>query len=490
VKEKTSDATAAQQQRARATIHAPLSASAKDEFHDPVYDDDPRIVKSHPTWPLEQGQSALTGWVGALIIVGASLVAAFFRNIPLPMEWRYPLLLVAVFSGMALVEVVVFKVHRRNFDFSQTRPFTDAAFGRVMQRCTALYFCMALATFLYTYMGDYNFYLSPYPEGFFYYEFRLFFFGVLAVLFFGSPVYFWMVERYARPTPHDEFLNFSRFLTRLPRFFSVRTEEERIENAHAANLLRGLLVKFFYVPLMLKWGIMNWGNWEVRVHGLLDSFSGMKWHELTSFALNVHSIWLIIFQLIILVDLTTAVVGYIVSMRLLDTHVVSAEPTLLGWMVALFCYPPFVTGVTGIYLQWKGEDVWPEYVFAHIPVLAMIMGTISVSLMAIYAWATFSFGMRFSNLTNRGVVCCGPYKYVRHPAYICKNLSWWIQGIPEAAINLTANPHLAIAQIFHLILTSVLYGTRAWTEERHMMRERHYREYCKKVPWRFIPGVW
>ena len=79
---------------------------------------------------------------------------------------------------------------------------------------------------------------------------------------------------------------------------------------------------------------------------------------------------------------------------------------------------------------------------------------------------------------------------MRHPAYICKNLSWWIQGIPEAGANLVSNPHAAIAQIFHLILSFALYATRAWTEERHLMRESHYREYVKKVPWRFVPYLW
>ena len=49
---------------------------------------------------------------------------------------------------------------------------------------------------------------------------------------------------------------------------------------------------------------------------------------------------------------------------------------------------------------------------------------------AVYSWATISFGIRFSNLTNRGIITNGPYRYTKHPAYIAKNLSWWMESVP------------------------------------------------------------
>ena len=41
-----------------------------------------------------------------------------------------------------------------------------------------------------------------------------------------------------------------------------------------------------------------------------------------------------------------------------------------------------------------------------------------VLLTAIYAWGTVAFGIRFSNLTHRGILTNGPYAWTRHPAYV------------------------------------------------------------------------
>ena len=51
-------------------------------------------------------------------------------------------------------------------------------------------------------------------------------------------------------------------------------------------------------------------------------------------------------------------------------------------------------------------------------------------LAGIYAWATVAFGPRFSNLTNRGILTHGPYRFTRHPAYLAKNCLWWLTTVP------------------------------------------------------------
>src|SRR3546814_17210443 len=59
-----------------------------------------------------------------------------------------------------------------------------------------------------------------------------------------------------------------------------------------------------------------------------------------------------------------------------------------------------------------------------------VWGALLVGLIAVYAWATMAFGIRFSNLTHRGIITHGPYALTRHPAYIAKNLSWWVGSMP------------------------------------------------------------
>ncbi|MFK9985585.1 DUF1295 domain-containing protein, partial [Escherichia coli] len=76
-----------------------------------------------------------------------------------------------------------------------------------------------------------------------------------------------------------------------------------------------------------------------------------------------------------------------------------------------------------------GSDGWSVW-FAGHPVVLVAIGTVLVGLTAIYAWATVAFGFRFSNLTHRGILTHGPYAFSRHPAYLSKNLFWWISTVP------------------------------------------------------------
>jgi protein-S-isoprenylcysteine O-methyltransferase Ste14 len=97
-------------------------------------------------------------------------------------------------------------------------------------------------------------------------------------------------------------------------------------------------------------------------------------------------------------------------------------------------------------------------------------------LTAIYAWATVAFGVRFSNLTYRGVLTHGPYRFTRHPAYLSKNLFWWSATLPFLVSS--GSPVDAIRNTFFLACVSAIYFWRAKTEEAHLLGEdAKYREY-------------
>ncbi|MCK5472226.1 DUF1295 domain-containing protein, partial [Candidatus Gracilibacteria bacterium] len=80
---------------------------------------------------------------------------------------------------------------------------------------------------------------------------------------------------------------------------------------------------------------------------------------------------------------------------------------------------------------------------------------------------------------NRGIVSRGPYRFVRHPAYLAKNLAWWFEFLPFL------NPALFLS----LLAWNAIYILRAFTEERHLRADPDYRKYQKKVRWKFIPRV-
>jgi hypothetical protein len=179
------------------------------------------------------------------------------------------------------------------------------------------------------------------------------------------------------------------------------------------------------------------------------------------------------YNIVFFVDCGWALAGYSSESRWLGNKTRSVEPTPFGWLVCLACYPPY-NNVTGTYLPLEGG---PQH-FGETTLL--VFRAITVGLFAIYACATVAFGLKFSNLTHRGVVSRGPYRFVRHPAYLCKCTAWWLEHLPT----------MTVTKGLFLSLLCGVYGLRAWTEERHLGKDPAYREYKKKVRWVLLPGIY
>lgn len=167
--------------------------------------------------------------------------------------------------------------------------------------------------------------------------------------------------------------------------------------------------------------------------------------------------------------------GYSIESGELKNKILSVEPTFLGWFVALICYPPLNTQMTR-FTDWYAND----YVMFGSDGITCIIRMIIVSLLLIYVGATIALGAKCSNLTNRGIVSRGPYAIIRHPAYISKNLAWWITIIPIASLP----------AILSMSAWSFIYHLRSITEEKHLMKDKNYQKYCKKVKYRYIPYIY
>ncbi|WP_435418105.1 protein-S-isoprenylcysteine methyltransferase [Parerythrobacter aurantius] len=188
--------------------------------------------------------------------------------------------------------------------------------------------------------------------------------------------------------------------------------------------------------------------------------------------------WFLI-NLLFVVDVQIGTVGYLVTFRPLDAHIRSGNPFLGGWVAALLCYPPFVFGFmggNGLLAYEVHTPGWAFWLEGHT-LLTALWGTALVCLTGIYAWATVAFGIRFSNLTYRGVLTHGPYRFTRHPAYVSKNLFWWLSTLPFL-VGTDGTMVDAIRNTFFLGLVSAIYYWRARTEEAHLLAEDpKYREY-------------
>ena len=184
--------------------------------------------------------------------------------------------------------------------------------------------------------------------------------------------------------------------------------------------------------------------------------------------------WLITFMFVI--DVAFATVGYLLTMRPLDAHIRTANPYAAAWMAALMCYPPFILMSDGGPLDYHpGTAEWTYWLAGH-PIPLAMLGALLVALTAIYAWATVAFGLRFSNLTNRGILTHGPYAWSRHPAYLAKNLFWWLSTLPLLSTGSMVDA--ARATVLMGAVSGVYYW-RARTEERHLSADPDYRAYSE-----------
>lgn len=229
--------------------------------------------------------------------------------------------------------------------------------------------------------------------------------------------------------------------------FSLLNNEEK-------NALLFLLVKFFFLPLMLNFFLGNIAQ--------LINTTKIQWYPF-------------LFTLLFTIDTLIFTIGYSIEFSSLKNIVKSVEPTFFGWFVALICYPPF-NQIVGDYIPWGAND----YINFGNPILTTIMRIFIILLLIIYVWATLALGFKSSNLTNRGIITKFPYSLIRHPAYISKNLMWWLTLLPVITIP------FALGMLFW----SIIYFFRAYTEERHLSQDANYVEYKQKVKCKFIPYLY
>jgi len=231
------------------------------------------------------------------------------------------------------------------------------------------------------------------------------------------------------------------------------------------------LVKIIYIPIMLNF---MFNNLFTLKGNFTDSITSFSTFSLIDF-FNVYFFQLVL-SIIFLVDTAYFCFGYIFEAGFLKNKVKSVDCTYSGWIFALACYPPF-SSITSMYFPWSSN----EYISFGDNFENVFFRILIIILLSIYLFATISLGTRCSNLTNRGIVITGAYKFVRHPAYISKNLVWWITLIPVLKDNNFA--------FLSMIGWSFMYFMRAITEEKHLLQDDEYQEYCKEVKFRFIPGV-
>ena len=411
-----------------------------------------------PAAPSSRPVSDVSGAVGLVGIAGLAVWILICRNWPgivdllgLPgpharLSGPYAALAALAFSSIPMViwSVVVDKVHRNpstGIDWGNVRPQSETI-DISITKLAGLWATWALIGFLYC-VGRW------YWRG--QYVFAMEVIGAAAVPAFllSIPYVLWLDRRMVNP--RDASWHFGAML--------IGREPYDLEQVW--KHLRIWAVKGFFTAFMVS--ILPW------------SFTNLVELDPATIARQPAAMANALINAMFFFDVQIGAVGYIMTFKPVDAHIRSANPFLAGWLAALLCYPPFVVMSSQALSYEVNTADWSHWMQGHIA-LQWVWCALLTFLTGVYASATVIFGLRFSNLTYRGVVTTGPYRFTRHPAYLSKNLFWWCSSLPFLVTSHSLTD--AIRNTFFILVTNAIYFWRAKTEEKHLLAEDpKYREY-------------
>ncbi len=173
------------------------------------------------------------------------------------------------------------------------------------------------------------------------------------------------------------------------------------------------------------------------------------------------------------IDLSFGLSGYLMASNSLAPTIRSTQTRFSGWLVCLLCYGPVMSHWPDFEAVVLKEISWPTLLTAD-PLL--LVGAVAMLiLLGLYVWATVCFGLRFCNLSNRGLISHGPYRLMKHPAYFAHAANAWIITLlfmPAAGVE------LGLSQLLVPVVFTLLYWLRSVTEEQHLREDPDYARYA------------
>jgi len=257
---------------------------------------------------------------------------------------------------------------------------------------------------------------------------------VVAWCFWLSPVYVrWVSSR--QQDPHDDYWSLGRAVLGLSH-----------DRQAVIDLLLSWGIKLLFAPMM--------GSYLINAGANLGQFDWSTWFA------NPDTVYRGVWRFVAFCDLIVGATGYLLTLRVFGTHIrhVSRDP--VEWAVTLACYWPLwpiVYAQIGHYSdsQWhtfmeNGGLVWWTWVVLLIVVKVA------------WLFSGLAHGIRFSNLTHRGIITTGLFRWFVHPSYTLKTTMWWLLYLPML------HGDLAVSHTLSLLFVTWLYWMRGKTEERRL----------------------
>jgi protein-S-isoprenylcysteine O-methyltransferase Ste14 len=246
-------------------------------------------------------------------------------------------------------------------------------------------------------------------------------------------------------------------------FFVLRKKYNR-------KVLLTFLMRGYFIPVMVPQIYYNLSYAIELVNYNFDN------HQFLSFLFFVASVfWLM--------DTINASLAYTLESRWIENRTRSIDLTVAGWLVCLSCYTP-LNQLTGSLFPWAPsvESENPsDLVFGNLTVLYVIK-VIELLVLMTHIYADVSLGPSVANISLKKLQTRGLYGIIRHPGTTLKLLFFLIQSVFYRRF-------WQIKYIFGYLMWGTIYILRALTEERHLSHFAEYRDYKKKVKYRFLPKL-
>ena len=221
-------------------------------------------------------------------------------------------------AAIFLVDIAWQKVHRRpstGLDFT----YDDPSWPRTLIKVVGLLASVGFVGLGYWLFPDYH-------RAFFDDYFQLLRIVAIPWIVLAVPYFFW-VDRRMRD-PRDGYWHLGN---------TVLFRWRQVERNAVVQHLLGWIIKGYFAALMFSYTCTDVKNLFLFDFGTLVTSTAL-------YAFLSHFLYFI--------DTAIAAMGYIMSFRVTDTHIRSAEPTMLGWVVAIICYEPFYSFLVRLYLPY------------------------------------------------------------------------------------------------------------------------------------------
>lgn len=230
-----------------------------------------------------------------------------------------------------------------------------------------------------------------------------------------------------------------------------------------SQVLRGFALRAFFIPFMLTGLVFYAGQ-------LMGGLQVTNW----------PSALVALYMLAACFDLLIGCLGYITTLRPLGTQTRSTDSSWLGWFVCLICYAPFIDFLYLAYLirPFTENPEWHVWMQGWPQPLFWLWGALVVTTQLTENLTTLCYGLRFSNLSYRGLISYGPYRFTKHPQYVAKLLNRFLVSVPFLSLN---GPLGIIENCAAFVLLVAIYVLRAQTEERHLARYPEYAAYALEM---------